>query len=88
MEWPDVVNGTYELLGGLFVLNHCRAVLRDKTVAGVSIISVFCFTTWGFWNLFYYSHLNQWVSLIGGVFVTIANAVWTWLLLKYKKKQQ
>jgi hypothetical protein len=39
MITPDHINGLYEALGGLLVLNHCRATLRDKDVAGVSIVS-------------------------------------------------
>lgn len=39
----DYINGAFELAGGLFVLNHCRAVVRDKAVAGVSILSTIFF---------------------------------------------
>ena len=46
MTWADSINGFYELLGGLLILNHCRAVVRDKAVAGVSIVSTALFTTW------------------------------------------
>lgn len=80
---PDLVNGSFELLGGLFILNHCRAVERDKAVKGVSIISVAFFTMWGVWNLWYYPHLNQWLSFAGGVVITIANFWYLWLLKKY-----
>jgi hypothetical protein len=48
MTFTDLTNGAYEGLGALLVLNRCRAVLRDKAVAGVSIFSVAMFTTWGF----------------------------------------
>lgn len=26
----DAINGLFEALGGMLILNHCRAVLRDK----------------------------------------------------------
>jgi len=83
---PDLINGSFELLAGLFVLNHCRAVIRDKAVKGVSIISVGFFTSWGFWNLFYYPHLDQWLSFFGGLFIVAANSIWVLLLLKYRDK--
>jgi hypothetical protein len=31
MSWPDMVNGSYEALAGVFVLNHCRVLLRHKS---------------------------------------------------------
>jgi len=88
MSWADVVNGSYELLAGLFVLNHCRVVMKDKSVKGVSIISSIFFTSWGFWNLYYYPSLNQWASFIGGISVVSANVVWVGLMLHYKKKER
>lgn len=81
-----MVNGAFEIFGGLFVLNHCRAVLRDKAVAGVSIISTAFFSTWGLWNLYYYPHLEQWASFAGGVFLVAANCLWVGLLLRYRKR--
>lgn len=80
----DLINGAFELLAGLMVLNHCRAVLRDKAVAGVSILSVAFMSAWGFWNLYYYPSLDQWASFAGGVMIVIANVVWVFLLLKYR----
>ena len=83
---PDFFNGLFEVLGGVMVLNHCRAVLRDKAVAGVSILSTAFFSAWGFWNLFYYPHLDQWWSFAGGVVIVAANCLWVALLLKYRSR--
>ena len=80
----DVVNGSFELLGGFMILNHCRAVWRDKAVAGVSILSTVFFTMWGFWNLYYYPSLDQWWSFVGGLMIVGANILWIALLLKYR----
>lgn len=79
----DLINGCFEFLAGAFILDHCRAVLRDKKVAGVSLWSVAFFTAWGIWNIFYYPHLNQMISFIGGLFVVSANALWLMLLWRY-----
>ncbi|MEQ1558104.1 MAG: hypothetical protein ABL933_04080 [Methyloglobulus sp.] len=81
----DLINSAFEALGGIFILDHCRIVLRDKRVAGVSIIATVFFTAWGFWNLFYYPHLGQWSSFWGGVFLVLANCVWVGLLVRYRK---
>jgi hypothetical protein len=83
--WADNVNGLYELLAGLFVLNHCRAVWKDKSVKGVSIVSTMFFATWGIWNLYYYPSLGQWMSFFGGLSVVSANIFWIVLMLKFRK---
>jgi hypothetical protein len=83
---PDFVNGAFELLGGAFVLNHCRAVVRDKAVAGVSILSTAFFSAWGVWNLYYYPHLGQWWSFTGGLVIVASNCLWVALLIKYRSK--
>jgi hypothetical protein len=81
----DLLNGVFEMLGGLLVLNHCRAVLRDKAVAGVSTFSTSIFTLWGVWNLYYYPSLGQWCSFAGGLVIVTANALWLTLMLKYRR---
>lgn len=83
--WPDFINGLYESLAGLFVLNHCRVLLKHKQVKGVSIASIVFFTSWGFWNLFYYPHLGQVFSFLGGLFIVLANCFYVYLLFRYKE---
>lgn len=80
----DIFNGAFELLGGIFVLNHCRAVWKDKAVKGVSILSTAFFSAWGVWNLYYYPSLDQWWSFAGGLAIVGANVLWIALLLRYR----
>lgn len=79
----DLINGAFETLAGLFVLNHCRVLVKDKAVAGVSILSVAFFTTWGVWNLWYYPALGQTASFLGGLVVVAANLVYVGMLWLY-----
>lgn len=81
----DLINGLFEAFAGIFVLNHCRVLRRDRAVAGVSIGSVAFFTAWGVWNLFYYPTLGQSLSFIGGLFVVVANGLYVGMLLSYSK---
>ena len=81
----DLINGLFEAFAGIFVLNHCRVLRRDRAVAGVSIASVVFFTAWGVWNLFYYPALGQSLSFIGGLFVVVANGIYVGMLLSYSK---
>lgn len=87
MAWPDIVNGSYESLGGIFIALSCIKAWKDKDVKGVSWLHVAFFTTWGYWNLFYYPHLGQWVSFWGGIVVTAMNTLWVVLLLYYGRKK-
>lgn len=86
MTWPDVVNGGFELLAGLFVLNHCRVLHRDQMVRGVSLLSTAFFWCWGLWNLYYYPHLGQIASTIGGISVVSANTLWIVLMIRYARR--
>lgn len=83
--WPDLINGTFEALAGLMVLNHCRVLLKDRAVAGVSIASTIFFTLWGIWNIWYYPHLGQFWSMVGGIFVVLTNLVYVALLIKFSR---
>ena len=82
---PDLLNGCFELFGSAFILLSIMKVLKTKSSAGVSWIHPAFFTAWGVWNLFYYPHLGQWLSFVGGIGVVSANIIWVSLLIKYRK---
>ena len=65
MTWADTTNGIYESMGGLFMLANCVKVYKDKEVKGISLLSMLFFTSWGYWNLYYYPSLSQWMSTVG-----------------------
>lgn len=85
--WPDLVNGLYELFGAPFVVLSIVNLAKAKRVHGVSWLHVGFFTSWGFWNLFYYPHLGQWFSFCGGVAIVIANSIWLAQLIYYTRKR-
>lgn len=84
---PDNINGLFELTGGAFILFSCAKLFKDKKVRGVSFIHVAYFTLWGYWNIYYYPHLNQWMSFIGGLSVVLVNTMWLGMLLYYLRKE-
>ena len=85
MLWPDIVNGTYELLGAPFILLSVISLYKHKSIKGVHILHVCFFTTWGYWNLFYYPHLHQWCSFLGGIAIVIVNTIWMSQIFYYRK---
>jgi len=88
MATPDLVNGAFEALGSLFILNHCRVLWKSKQAHGVSILSTIFFAAWGVWNLFFYPHLDQWFSFIGGLAIMAANMVWISMLIYLRRSQR
>jgi hypothetical protein len=86
MNWPDAINGTYEFAGGIFLAFNCWKLCKDKQVKGVSIVTASFFATWSWYNLYYYPHLNQWLSFAGGILLGIVNALWVIMAIHYTKK--
>lgn len=84
----DAINGTYEMCGGLFLFSNCYRLFKDKEIKGVSIISTAFFCSWGYWNLYYYPSLNQWMSFTGGLLIVTANTLWVALAIYYKRKKK
>ena len=85
MNWQDIVNGSYELLGAPFIFTSVIKLAKDKKVHGISWLHAAFFATWGYWNLYYYPHLDQWFSFIGGIAIVIVNTFWMGQLLYYSK---
>ncbi len=84
-DFADYVNGAFELLGAAAIFGHVHRVLKDKSVAGVSLHSTMFFASWGLWNLYYYPSLGQWASFAGGVFIVIGNACWIAGMIYYTR---
>jgi hypothetical protein len=84
---PDLINGTFESIGAFFILLSVIKLYRDKKVRGVSWVHVGFFATWGYWNLYYYPHLNQWFSFFGGLGIVVTNSIWLCQLIYYSKKE-
>jgi predicted membrane channel-forming protein YqfA (hemolysin III family) len=86
MTWQDAVNGSFELLGAAAIFGHVLRLWKDKRVAGVSILATIFFASWGFWNLYYYPHLDQWASFAGGLGIVTGNCVWIAGMIYYTKR--
>lgn len=86
MSLPDLVNGLFEAFGFVAVMFSVYRVQQDKKVAGVSLVTTSFFTSWGFWNLYYYPHLGQALSSAAAGAVCFANCMWCFLILKYRGK--
>jgi hypothetical protein len=84
VNWPDAVNGAFELSGGAFVALNCLDIWRKKMVAGATVPVALFFLSWGLWNIAYYPHLGQWFSMAGGLFLAGMNGVLLWMIVKFR----
>jgi membrane protein YdbS with pleckstrin-like domain len=85
---PDIINGLFEVLGGLAIFLSIRKLWQDERVQGFHWAHLSFFTAWGFWNLYYYPHLNQWWSFWGGVGVVIANIIYLAMIIYYLRRSK
>lgn len=84
---PDLINALFEFGGALAISLSVVRAIRERLIAGVSFAHVTFFTAWGLWNLFYYPHLDQLWSFAAGVLLTIVNAVYLVLWIKFHKRK-
>lgn len=84
----DVVNGLFEFSGALFMGLNVRQLLRDRQVKGVHWLSMLFFTSWGYWNLFYYPSLGQTWSFLAGACLAAMNSAWATLTVFYLLRQR
>lgn len=85
---PDKINGTFELLGSVFIMLSIWKLYRDKLVRGISWWHVGFFSAWGYWNIYYYSSLDQWWSWSAGILLAFTNTAYLIMLLYYTKKEK
>jgi hypothetical protein len=85
IQAPDLINGLFEAFGGLLLWQNVRRIRRDKQVRGTDWRVTIFFTSWGYWNMFYYPFLSQRVSFVGGLIIAFANSFWIFYAFKYRK---
>ena len=56
---------------------------RDKRVLGLHWFMIAFPTAWGFWNLYYYPWLGQYLSFWGGLAVVVVNVTYLSMLFYY-----
>lgn len=87
MQIPDLINGLLECGGGVFISMSIVKLHRDRLVRGVAWQASAFFTAWGFYNLYFYPHLDQWLSFLGCGLTTFANVIWFGQIIYYKRRE-
>lgn len=84
MSWADFVNALFEGWGAVAIFFNCVALYKAKQVRGVNMGSMAFFTSWGFWNLYYYPSLGQWMSFAAGMAIVALNCVWLSMAWRFR----
>ena len=87
----DHANAFFEALGTFFIGRSVFKVIKDKMVRGIAWEQVAFWTIWGYWNIYYYWAVGSSWSWWAGCGVTVANTIYTSLLIYYtfnEKKQR
>ena len=80
----DLINGSFEAVGGVLIWLNVVAIRRDKQVKGVNLWAWIFYSVWAGLGLFYYACFGQWVSFAGDAVIMLGNVAWVCLALKYK----
>lgn len=86
MNNVDMINAVFEGGGAIFLCLNVRRLLRDRSVKGVSLVTTTWWTTWGFWNVYYYRAVTCPASFYAGIAVVAVNAVWLALAVWYARR--
>lgn len=84
----DLINGCFELCGGLLLLLNVWRLWIDRAISGVSMLPVCFYTLWGFWNLYFYPSVGARWSFWGGIIVVLANSLWLGLYLTLTRNRK
>lgn len=84
---PDFINGSFEIIGACVLWLNVKQIRKDKELKGYNPSTTAFFMLWGMWNLFYYPHLDQWLSFIGGLAIMSVNVIWLGHIIYYKSNR-
>jgi len=82
----DAINALFELGGAFAIIPSIVAAHRAKRIAGVSIFTSLFFTSWGWWNIFYYPSLDQTLSACAAVLLAATNSIWLGQIWIYRRR--
>lgn len=77
MNWPDIVNASFEWGAAGAIALSIRRLFIEKVVKGYDPVTIAFFTVWGAWNIYFYGPaLGLLFSWVAGVAVFVTNCVW------------
>ncbi len=84
----DITMGLIQVISAGFLSKSVWMLYQAKIVRGVSAVTVAFWVAWGLWDLYYFPSLNQWWAFSGGVIVTLMNALYVGLIVRYNYRER
>lgn len=85
---PDMVVAFFEFGSALLICLSIRDLHRHKLVRGVSPWPVSFFALWGWWNLYWYAHIDAPFAWWAGIGVVTTNTFWALQMIYYINKEK
>lgn len=83
----DLINAGFELGGFIMMLPSLVRAWRLRAIVGVHWATPAFFWSWGLWNVFYYPHLDQWLSFTAGLLLIVSNSAWFAMVILFTRKE-
>lgn len=80
----DLINSAFSILSCVFIIPTLLTTYNHKKVVGVHWITPLFFMIYGFWNIAFYWHLGQLLSIGPAAAMLCCNAVWLSLVIRYR----
>ncbi len=82
----DLINTIFHSTVGGFAVLNVLALRRDKMTKGVSITAFIFYALFGFWNVYFFSQLDQGWSARASLIPAIMNTVWVTMTVYYASR--
>ena len=80
---PDHINALFIFCGAGFLFLNVLKIYKDKCLKGYNWLATIFFSSLGIWNLFFFSHLEQWWSFAGTIAIVTVNTFWLGQIFYY-----
>jgi hypothetical protein len=87
MSTPDLLNGGFELAGSTAAWLNVCTLYRDRGYAGISVCTMAVFAARSLWRTYFYLHLGQPMSVLGGCSNAFAYCLFVILMIHFGKKR-
>ena len=87
MSPVDAINGAMEFAGSLAAWANVWTLWRDRGYAGISVLVMVVFAARSLWRGYFYLHLHQPMSVLGGMSSAFAYCLFVILMIYFEKKR-
>ena len=83
----ELITAAFATVSGSMLFLNLHQAIRDKDIRGVSLVTLWFFTTYATWMVFYFWYLGQYWVVIPAIVNLVANASYLALATTYKRRR-